>query len=355
MIKLISCHIENFGKLDSLDIDFTSGLTEIIKENAHAMLRYLEYISKKRDERGIVAVGLGDWVPVSRGASDYEPPLGFTDSVMILDMCRKGCEMFDKIGYSLHSAFAKQLGDEMYEAIRREYIDFATMTVAGNCQSSQAIAIYFDVFTPAEKAEAFKKLVEIVHRDGDSITSGFLGLRVIFRVLAEHGESELAYKMITRKEYPGYGYWVEKGETTLPESFSEYDEHTDASANHHFLGDIVAWYMIYPGGLKIINDKRVKIKPHFLENMSYAKTSHKLPDGEVSVYWRREGDDIILDVTCPDSVYCEIETDGDYVFEKFNRTYTYKAEKGLKIVKRSALSSKKQVDLTPIPETDNKN
>ena len=35
MIKLISCHIENFGKLSSLDIDFTSGLTEIIKENGY--------------------------------------------------------------------------------------------------------------------------------------------------------------------------------------------------------------------------------------------------------------------------------------------------------------------------------
>ena len=42
------------------------GETEPILENAHAMMSYLEYISGRRDENGIIAVGLGDWVPVSR-------------------------------------------------------------------------------------------------------------------------------------------------------------------------------------------------------------------------------------------------------------------------------------------------
>ena len=88
------------------------GDTEIIRENAHAMLRYLEYISRRRDEKGIVAVGLGDWVPVDRGAGDYEVPLGFTDTVMVYDMCRKGREMFEAVGLGLHGAFARQLGKE---------------------------------------------------------------------------------------------------------------------------------------------------------------------------------------------------------------------------------------------------
>ncbi len=35
MIKLISCHIENFGKITNLGIDFDKGLTEIVKENGY--------------------------------------------------------------------------------------------------------------------------------------------------------------------------------------------------------------------------------------------------------------------------------------------------------------------------------
>ena len=32
-MKLISCHIENFGKLRNFDYDFSSGLSEILQEN----------------------------------------------------------------------------------------------------------------------------------------------------------------------------------------------------------------------------------------------------------------------------------------------------------------------------------
>ncbi len=35
MIKLLSCHVENFGKLSNLDINFSDNLTEIIKENGY--------------------------------------------------------------------------------------------------------------------------------------------------------------------------------------------------------------------------------------------------------------------------------------------------------------------------------
>ncbi len=35
MIKLLTCHVENFGKLNNIDIDFSSGLTEILKENGY--------------------------------------------------------------------------------------------------------------------------------------------------------------------------------------------------------------------------------------------------------------------------------------------------------------------------------
>mgnify|MGYP004689411131 FL=1 len=65
------------------------GETEMIKENATAMFRYLEYISRRRDEKGIIAVGLGDWLPVVRndGGRKFDASLGFTDSVMVIDMC----------------------------------------------------------------------------------------------------------------------------------------------------------------------------------------------------------------------------------------------------------------------------
>ena len=311
------------------------GETDVIKENAHAMMSYLEYISNKRDDEGIVAIGLGDWVPVDRECDDYEPPLGFTDSLMVLDMCRKAEVMFNAAKLFLNSAYAKNLGDQMYSAIRNKYIDFNNMLVCGNCQSSQALAIYFDVFKPAEKAEAFKRLLEIIKQDNESITSGFLGLRVIFHVLSQFGYSDLAYKMITKEDYPSYAYWMLHGKTTLLESFHPLEIY-GASENHHFLGDVIQWFMRYPGGINVINSKNVKIKPCFVKKLNHAKAYHILPDGEVSVKWERDGDAIILSVCCPESVKCDIELDSGYIFENEKKSYINGAVKKARVIRKNA-------------------
>ena len=289
------------------------GETELIMENASAMMRYLEYVSKQRDEKGIVAIGLGDWVPVGRIAHDYQAPLGFTDSTMVYWMCREAEEMFDAVGLTLNRDFAKVFGKEIKEAIRKEYIDFSSMIVKSCCQSAQSMAIFYDIFENGEKPAAFNRLMEIIVQDDEKFTSGFLGLRVICHVLSQFGESELAYRMITGTEFPSYGYFVELGMTTLPESLQILP---DASDNHHFLGDFVQWFMRYPAGLNVLNHKRVAIRPKFIEKLDFAEATHILPDGEVNVKWHRDGEDIVLEVVCPDAVECEIELECGWFFKE---------------------------------------
>lgn len=295
------------------------GETEPIRENAHAMLRYLEYVSRKRDKNGIIAIGLGDWVTVGRNADDYLVPLGFTDSVMVYCMCREAEEMFNAVGLSLNSAYAHQLGAELRAAIRAEYLDLNRMLVKSACQSAQAMGIYHDIFEPAEKPEAFRRLMELIHRDGDKFTCGFLGLRVLFHVLSEFGEAELAYRLITDKTYPSYGYYADRGDTALTEQMIDEERRRMVSQNHHFLGDVVQWFMRSPGGIHVKNSRRVSIQPKFISSLDYVKTSHKLPDGEVSVSWKRDGERIWLEVTCPEEIECEICLDEEYVFEDDGR------------------------------------
>lgn len=282
------------------------GETEIIVENAHAMLRYLEYVSKRRDERGLVEYGLGDWMPVDKTAREYAAPLGFTSSVTLYSICCEAEEMFDAVELPLHSSFAKQMGMELKTSIRREYLDFETMLVQSECQCAQAMGIYYNIFEESEKQEAFRRLVEIVHRDNDKATCGMLGFRVLFHVLADFGEAELAYRMITSTEYPSYGYFVKNGDTTLPEHILPDERRRKESLNHHAFGDVAQWYMKYPGGIRVNDSNHVVIQPVFIKSLDNAKASHKLPNGEVKVAWHREVDKIVLNVKCPEKVTYEI-------------------------------------------------
>ncbi len=280
------------------------GETEIIKENAATMLRYLEYVSRKRNERGIVEFGLGDWM--ATGRNTYEADLGFTDSVMIVDMCRKAEEMFRAVGLTLHEVFAKELCLEMLEAVRREYINFETYIVRNKCQTSQAMALFYDIFIEDEKSKGFEVLMDIIREDNYNFTSGMLGLRVIFHVLAEFGEAELAYQMITKEEFPSYGNWVVRGETTLLEHFIEYDGYFSESKNHHFFGDVVNWFMSKVGGLQVVDSHFVRVKPYYIKKLDWCRTTHKLLEGEIEIYWERKEGEIELKVECSGNIRYEI-------------------------------------------------
>ncbi len=272
------------------------GDTEVITQNADAMLRYLSYLSRQRDSRGLVHKGLGDWLPVGKEAGDYPAPNGLLLSILSYDLCTKATYMFEQVKLPLHAQFAHKLGMQFRTAVRSKYIDLKTCMAASESQTAQAMAIYYGIFKPDEMQKAFDCLMSILERDQYNITSGILGLRVIFHVLSQFGQSELAYRMITKPDYPSYGYWVQKGETTLLEHFNEYDGYYETSKNHHFLGDISNWLMTYVGGLKIISPGMVCIEPHFIKDISHCHTIYHSPYGIINIAWRRKDDQIYLKV-----------------------------------------------------------
>lgn len=291
------------------------GDIEVIRENAHAMMRYLEYILTRRSERGTVGYGIGDYNPVGKPCRDYDTPLEFTDSLMVMDMAAKAAEMFDAAGYAHNAEYARGIYREMRGVIRREFVD-GELVVSGSSQSSQALALYYGVFDESEEKAAFGHLVRFVHMKNDSFDSGFLGMHVIFHVLSKFGESELAYKMITKKEYPSYARLIDLGETTLPEQFKPEKNVPEgvisSSHNHHIFGDISRWFMCGIAGLHIINAEQVEFRPGFIGALDFASAYYDLPKGRAEILWERVPGGIRLDVKCPEGVKYDIVLGEEY-------------------------------------------
>lgn len=303
------------------------GDTDIIKENRHAMMSYLEYIAARRNEDGLVNVGLGDWTPVGKVWNDgFLSPIALTDSIMVYDMCSKAEKMFRAVGNGLDALYASALGKEIKEAIRKNLIDFGTMTAAGYCQTSQAMAIYYGIFETGELYAAQKRLLEIIHADGDSMNVGYLGARVLFHVLSDMGESELAFRMITKKDFPSYGYLVEMGLTSLPEKFRDKAENC-LSLNHHFYGDINNWFLRSILGINVNptgdDPNRILIKPEFISSLDCACGEYEAPAGKLRVSWNRDGETIRLSVTSDEKIKVRIELPHAYTFDKANRFRSY--------------------------------
>lgn len=281
------------------------GDTEVIRENAEALYRYLRYIADKRDERGLIEVGLYDYLPIKY--RHEKTPLVTSDTLITMDTCRKCMQMFEAIGFDEGRAFAENLRKELRVAARKELL--GGVTVYGENQSAQAMGLAYGLFEPEEREAAFAVLLQRIHESDDHLDTGILGGRVIFHVLAEFGYVELAYYMITRPDYPSYGHWVlEEDCTALFESFkAPGEEIRPGSKNHHFYGDITSWFFKYLAGVQINPYGRdyceLTVKPHFIPQLTHAEGWHDHPKGRIAAAWKRIGEQIELTVTVPAGCY----------------------------------------------------
>ena len=294
------------------------GDRQILEELAAPLMRYLNYLFTRLDGKGLIAIGLGDWCQVGLIEDQFKTPLVVTDTILTCDIAEKAAFIYGELGMEAQKRFALSLAERTRAAFRENLIDKASLTVEGGTQTGQAMALFYGMFTEEEKARALDVLVKYIHEADDHFDTGVLGGKVIYRVLAENGYVDLAYKMITRPDYPSYGNWIARGATTLWEAF--YPENGRIlSLNHHFWGDVSAWFYIYLAGMKINPTCRdtteVDIKPCFAEALSEVSAYHDMPDGKISVSWNRNGGKITLAIEAAEKLHGKIGLPAGYVFE----------------------------------------
>lgn len=283
-----------------------TGDTEIIQICREAMLKYLRYLETKKDKNGLLAFGLGDWEDPSGEGDTYQAPLELTDSIYAMHIAGQCARLMQVIGEDTEAAYCLTFHEQLRTGIREHLLDKETMTFSGDCQTSQAMGIYYGVLNPTEEEKAFAVLEQQIRRDREQINSGVLGLKVIFHVLAAHGRADLAYDMITKETPPSYGYWVKKGNTTL----EEYMQDT-RSANHHFMGDVSAWFYRCICGIEYDlfagQEDRLHIRPTLFERIEHAKAYICTKDGRICVEYEKRGTDVVLEAEIPKNINAVFE------------------------------------------------
>ncbi len=317
-----------------------TGRKDIVEETLPEIWRYINLLISVTDEKGLVCAGLGDW------CAPYNPrsSLQFTTSVVCVDICEKAAFLFAQCDRPGQAAFCRELAEGYRKAVRTHLIDWDTCTAQGcnsphkGSQTSQAMAIYYNIFTEEEKEAAFRVLLKKIEEENDHLDTGVLGARVIFFVLSQYGYTDLAHKILVDPVAPSYGHWVARGETALCEDLLRYDQAIN-SLNHHFWGSISAWFIQCLCGIHFNPDAddihRADITPHFAEGLEHASGYHICPDGKIEVRWHRTGENTIdLTVTIPQGVHGDLILEKEWVDAKTGRS-VLKAESGVYNLKKS--------------------
>ena len=279
------------------------GDTRAIEKMWDTCVRYLQYL-ETREKDGKLTYGIGDWVFYKAKTDTHFTSTAFywLDNVLM-------AKFADLTGHDGTKYRAK--ADNLKELINNEWFDAEKKMYANGTQAAQSVGLALGL-VPEEHAQAVAdNLVCMIRDNGHQLDFGMLGSKFVPAMLVKYGYADDAYKMIIRPEAPSWANWIHRGLTTLPETWVLDKDFKDASLNHAFLGDISAWMMNSLAGINP-NPKKpgfagIIIRPQFIKGISWAKGEYRSVRGLIRSEWKREGNQIELNIIIPANTEAELQ------------------------------------------------
>lgn len=322
------------------------GNRRVLEDNADAIYRYLGFLKSIRKDDGTIEYGLGDWCQIG-ALRDSDPwtPNAVTDTVSAMDICQKASQIFGVLGQAGREKEAKELHASLRQAARDHFVEWKygdSPFCRPYCltQTAQAVMIYHGVYDEKDMPDAILRMKEMLGGTENHMQVGVIGQRALLRVLSRHGLADTAYETAMSPDRPSYANMIDHGATSLWEFIhtfvpgTEYDLKVGKikSINHHFWGDIAAWYIKELAGIHI-NDgftdpSRADIAPHFVKQLKNAEGRHEMPQGTVISSWQKLSENrVVLYVQIPEGVHGELkpqdgwECEGDRMLKPGGRKY----------------------------------
>lgn len=291
------------------------GDRRILKKHYQMMLDWMEYMGRHADKDGIVISEepgswcLGEWVVPHQFDKVEGKKDGFNIDVPP--------ELVNTFFYTLSASFMKRiagiLGDKENEtyfetlhgtlkaAIHKRFYNGKTGSYAAGIQGCDVFPLAAGCVPEEKKGRVLANLVKnIMEKNGGHLDTGIFGTLYMLEVLADYGEAETAYTIMNQISYPGYGYMLSQGATTLWECWEK--EH--GSHNHPMFGSVAAWMFQYVAGLRPDENmpgfKNIIIRPCLFSELDYAEASYESIHGHIGVRWERHDTALVIltDIPC---------------------------------------------------------
>ena len=288
----------------------------ILAEHYESMKRWTDYVTSTADDDHLVFQGTwGDHMMAGVNPGDDEyvssetpPALCWTghyyrDASIISQAARILGKDDDARRYA-------ELAEKVKVAFNNKWLDTSANQYDVGSQTSNLFALALDVVPEANRegvaANAAKNIVE---KYNGHLHTGIIGTTAMMEALVEHGYGDVMYSLVNRTTYPGWGYMVDQGATTVWEAWSRSMSSAWRAESMAMFATIDEFFYSYLAGIKgpdyygsgfmTPGFRSIEIKPHILGDLTSASASIKTVRGRLSSSWKRKGNSIILEVTIP--------------------------------------------------------
>ena len=265
-------------------------------EEQYAIARRWLLLVEAQNPGGIIKSGLGDHESlVPAPVPPLVTPLYYQSARILTDMARI-------LGRTEDVTRFNDLAEHIRKAYQHELLDPKSGVAGPGSQACQAVALYSGLLPDALRAQAVERLVDdIRNRHKSHLSTGIAGTKFLLDVLSTHGQAALAFTIANQPDFPGWGWMLDNGATTLWEHWAGSDN--TYSNNHPMFGSISQWFFNCLGGIRPAEDAvgfdKITIAPQPIGDLQWVKATYQSARGPVTSEWKKDGERFILHLAVP--------------------------------------------------------
>jgi alpha-L-rhamnosidase len=260
----------------------------VIEDNWDAMQRWMEFIQTRNPgflRKNAVGPNFADWLAPDQNTN--KDLLATAYWALVADMMS---QMAHAIGKNADAKRYDEVVQNIRAAFQKAYIK-EDGTVGTGTQTSYVVALYTKMSPAALEPALVDKLVKDIEARQWHLSTGFLGTPFLLFTLADHGRTDVAYRLLLNDTYPSWGYMLSKGATTWWERWNgDTGDPAMNSYNHYAFGSVVAWVYRYAAGIDTLPDspgfKEIVIHPHLDARMTSARAEYDSIYGKIISDWK---------------------------------------------------------------------
>jgi alpha-L-rhamnosidase len=220
-------------------------------------------------------------------------------------------EIATVLGKPDDAAYYKNLSDKVHDACSLELFNTDGMTIEDR-QGAQVFALFFDITPEGCKQAVVNRLTELIAQNGGRLDTGFSSTQYLMDVLTANGRVTQAYDLLFCDKMPSWLYEVEKGATTIWESWQgimpdgyvnnvSFMQYATATVGNWIFNTVAGIKEAAPGFRKIL------IAPEFDDRLTFMDASFQSAQGKIGVRWEKKLSFITIAVEIPANTQVKVQ------------------------------------------------
>jgi alpha-L-rhamnosidase len=208
------------------------------------------------------------------------------------------------------------------DAYNRHFYHPETGSYSNNTVTANLLSLEFGLVPDGDEERVLQNIVDVTKDTyNDHVSCGVIGMQHLMTCLTNRGHLDQAMRIILQKDYPSFGYMIDKGATTIWELWNGDTADPAMNSGNHvmLLGDLLVWMYGDLAGIRQSSRSRaykeLDMSINMPEELNHVRATHDTPYGTVSSEWWRTEEGITWEVEVPANTSARIHIPSGYTIQ----------------------------------------